>query len=174
MILTTEEAARKLEKIADDRHTRQFEVSTKGTLLIKAKGRSVEVADFVLFFNGQLFFHRCCDTNTSEGRPETERLCFALSGAKFIANRSDGGIEYAKPGKALSPDFSIVLVFRSVETTNLFIADGEVAETPFYVSLADSARTDNFCEAMLLHFVTRRSPAISTKIREVFNHGKAE
>ena len=164
MIINNTEAQSKLEKLAKNPSTLQFGLSPEGFLLVNS-GNVVDICDFKLFHGGKYYRRNGFRFSTNMQVPKTGMFLCSLGNGKFVAQCAEDQFEYASKKKALSDEFCTVILMRSAERLILLIADGNFANEPCLVVLADNPGNETFAKAIVHKLVGARNEDAAFMLR---------
>lgn len=175
MIISAEEGQKKLDRHCYEAGTFQFGLSPKGFLLV-SKGEVSEVADFKLYSGGKYFRRNGFRFSRSMDVPDNGMYLCSYYDGKFIAKRSDDTYEFASSKKALSEDFSFLLLMRFNDKIVFLLADGRFAPKALIVTLTDTPSNHMFALALLHNLVSVRDQGAADMLvrEEEQDDGKKE
>lgn len=164
MIINVSDADVKLNKLTKNTTALRFALSSDGSLFIQNE-KNISILDFSLFHNGD-YCRRCgLETDSSFGFLTSKgRFLCCISSNKFIAPRSDSMFEYSSASKALSEDFSLLLLVRFAERIMLLIADGNFSSEAYLITLADTPSNEAFGQALIKNLAKARNPLHAAKL----------
>lgn len=146
----------KIQKMTQGKERLEFSLLPNGFLRMKQE-RAVDCADYALYYNGSTYHRNGFDFAASKEIPETGAFVCALSGSKFIAERSDGDMEFSSKKKPLTADFSCVLLLRAVDRIIFLVADGTFAPEAFLITLMDNPENERFARAVMKDLISKRN-----------------